>query len=184
RTYVGPDVDSNNTQYNNINNVVVVNNIPSQDTQDTLEIQHQREKEETASPGEGDQGEHLPAPEVEGRHITRPEEGNAHSFCSSSETALQIQQAFTKVTGRSLDGKALEELANYPLEYVLAKIAMVESGKDKINAPGWLIEACREDYQHLPVKGKKKKAGRKSPLAPRLPDTSQDDKYRELYRLD
>lgn len=161
---------------NNINNVVVAdNNIPPQETIATLEIHQERQKEEIASTGEGDQGED--------KQITQPGESSQRSPCPDSRVALQIQQAFTKVTGRPLDEKALEELVNYPLHYVLAKIAMVELGKDKMNATGWLLEACREDYQHLPVKGKKKKAARKSPLAPRLPDTSQDDKYRDLYRL-
>jgi len=77
----------------------------------------------------------------------------------------------------------LEELMNYPLEYVLTKIAMVEVGKEKINAPGWLLEACREDYQYLPVKARKRRASQKSPPATKLPETSKDDKYRDLYRL-
>lgn len=101
----------------------------------------------------------------------------------SSGPAREIQEAFIKVMGQPLTGRALEELMNYPLEYVLTKIAMVEVGKEKINAPGWLLEACREDYQHLPVKARRRRASQKSPPATKLPETSKDDKYRDLYRL-
>lgn len=176
RTYVGPDVDSNNTQYN-INNVVVVNNIPPHDTKATSEIQ-QSEEETTPRPQEL-----LPSPQIEKHPVAQPGEVNVGATRPDSEAALQIQEAFTKIAGRALDDKALGELTSYPLDYVLRKIAMVQLGKDKINATGWLLEACREDYQHLPVKGKKKKAARKSSLTPSLSNTSQDDKYRDLYRL-
>ncbi|SMB95846.1 Helix-turn-helix domain-containing protein [Thermanaeromonas toyohensis ToBE] len=101
----------------------------------------------------------------------------------SAGPAREIQEAFIKATGQPLTGRALEELMNYSLEYVLTKIAMVEVGKEKINAPGWLLEACREDYQHLPVKARKRRTNPKSPPALKLPDASKDDKYRDLYRL-
>ncbi|MGB9662825.1 MAG: helix-turn-helix domain-containing protein [Moorellaceae bacterium] len=162
---------------NNINNVVVVYNNPSQDTLVTSAIQ-QPEEEANSCPQED-----LPAPQIEKHSVAQPGEVNAGATRPDSETALQIQEAFTKIAGRALDDKALEELISYPLEYVLAKIAMAEVGKDKTNAIGWLLEACRENYQHLPLKAKKKRSGRKSSPAPKLPDTSKDDKYRDLYRL-
>ncbi|MBE3582221.1 MAG: helix-turn-helix domain-containing protein [Thermoanaerobacteraceae bacterium] len=175
RTYVGPVVDSNNTQYNNINNVVVVNNIPPQDTKATSEIQ-QPEKEVDSCPQED-----LPSPQIEKHPVAQRGEVDVGATRQDSETALQIQEAFTKIAGRALDDKALGELTSYPLDYVLRKIAMVQLGKDKINATGWLLEACREDYQHLPVK--RKRAARRAPSCSKLPNSSTDDKYRDLYRL-
>lgn len=97
--------------------------------------------------------------------------------------ANRVQEAFIEAVGHPLPGKIVSELSGYPLDYVLGKIAMMKQGKEKSNAVGWLLEACREDYQHLPVKAKKKPSSKKSPAAPRLPDTSKDDKYRDLYRL-
>ncbi|BCV20399.1 hypothetical protein [Moorella sp. Hama-1] len=94
------------------------------------------------------------------------------------EAAAQIQELFIKTAGYPLPEGALKELAGYPPEYVTQKIKMLENGKEKANAVGWLLEACREDYRHLPraKKGKRK--------LPRPPGSSKEhDKYRELYRL-
>ncbi|WP_080996758.1 helix-turn-helix domain-containing protein [Neomoorella thermoacetica] len=94
------------------------------------------------------------------------------------EAAAQIQELFIKTAGYPLPEGALKELAGYASEYVTQKIKMLENGKEKANAVGWLLEACREDYRHLPraKKGKGK--------LPRPPGSSKEhDKYRELYRL-
>jgi len=170
---------------NNINNFVVVVYNNSSTTESKIPTQGSRLPQDLPC---HDMTGVNPNLEYNGQGLIKPKKDSQQRlFCDAPLTdnspVSEIQEAFTRVAGRPLDDKALEELANYPLEYVLAKIAMVESGKDKINATGWLLEACREDYQHLPLKAKKKRSGRKSPAAPKLPDTSQDDKYRDLYRL-
>lgn len=76
---------------------------------------------------------------------------------------------------------ALNELASYPPGYVEQKIKMLESGKEKTNTVGWLLEACREDYRHLPGPKPARKGKGKLPRAPG--DGKEHDKYRELYRL-
>ncbi|WP_338832843.1 hypothetical protein MHLNE_15900 [Moorella humiferrea] len=167
---------------NNINNFVVVVYNNNSTTESKIPTQGSRLPQD------------LPCHDMTGanldyhpREVTEPERYTQEDFphdrapSADNRIAYEIQQAFTKVTGRPLDEKALEELANYPLEYVLAKIAMVELGKDKTNVTGWLIEACREDYQHLPFK--RKRAARRAAPSAKLPDTSKDDKYRDLYRL-
>lgn len=96
------------------------------------------------------------------------------------EISGKIQAAFAATTGHPLPAEAASELARYPLDYVSAKIALLDQGKEKRNAVGWLLEACREDYRHLPgpVKPKKKRPSPGPPL-----QSSEHDKYRELYRL-
>lgn len=86
-----------------------------------------------------------------------------------------------EAVGNPLPGEIVSELSGYPLDYVLGKIAMMKQGKEKSNAVGWLLEACREDYRHLP--GPKPARKGKGKL-PRPPGSSKEhDKYRELYRL-
>jgi hypothetical protein len=101
------------------------------------------------------------------------------------ETAEKIQELFIKTTGYPLSEAALNELVGYPPGYVEQKIKMLESGKEKANTVGWLLEACREDYRHLPgpkPAGKPTWKGKEKP--PGLSAHSKDyDKYRELYRL-
>ncbi|MGB9905543.1 MAG: hypothetical protein ACPLQO_12895 [Desulfotomaculales bacterium] len=97
-----------------------------------------------------------------------------------AEAKVKIQELFTKTAGYTLPEAALNELVGYPKEYVEQKIRMLQTGKEKANTVGWLLEACREDYRHLPGP---KAAGKERRKPPRLPDSRDDDKYRELYRL-
>lgn len=101
------------------------------------------------------------------------------------EAADRIQELFIKTTGYPLPEAALNELVDYPTGYVEQKIKMLESGKEKTNTIGWLLEACREDYRYLPgpkPAGKPTWKGKEKP--PGLSAHSKDyDKYRELYRL-
>jgi len=98
-----------------------------------------------------------------------------------NDKAGKINAAFSETTGHPLPPKALDELVQYPLDYVLRKIDLAKEGKEKMNVVGWLLEACREDYKHLP--GAKLSRKRK-PKPPRSPGTrGGHDKYGELYRL-
>ena len=95
--------------------------------------------------------------------------------------ASRVQEAFIEAVGHPLPREIMGELSGYPLDYVLGKIAMMKQGKEKSNAVGWLLEACREDYRYLP--GPKSVRKGKGKL-PRPPGSGKEhDKYRELYRL-
>ncbi|MBE3582334.1 MAG: helix-turn-helix domain-containing protein [Thermoanaerobacteraceae bacterium] len=149
--------EEDSDEEDSVNNVVVVYNPATSKT--TGIVPGKAGKEPVSPPGNSNE-------EQPGEQISLTEE---------------IQKAFLEATGRSLPDKALAELASYPFEYVLSKIAMIEVGKDKANVPGWLIEACREDYQHLPGPKQKRKISTRS--KPPKFDSAKDDKYRELYRL-
>ncbi|WP_338832861.1 hypothetical protein MHLNE_16120 [Moorella humiferrea] len=98
-----------------------------------------------------------------------------------ADAKVKIQELFIKTAGYPLPETALNELASYPPGYVEQKIKMLESGKEKTNTVGWLLEACREDYRHLPGPKPARKGKGKLPRAPG--DGKEHDKYRELYRL-
>jgi hypothetical protein len=119
-------------------------------------------------PAEGDGNK----PGTTGNEQDRPES------LEVPEAAAQIQELFIKTAGYPLPEAALNELASYPPDYVEQKIKMLDSGKEKTNAVGWLLEACREDYRQLPGA---KKGKRKLPRPPR--SSKGHDKYRELYKL-
>ncbi|WP_025772897.1 helix-turn-helix domain-containing protein [Neomoorella thermoacetica] len=97
------------------------------------------------------------------------------------DAKVKIQELFIKTAGYPLPEAALNELASYPPEYVEQKIKMLESGKEKVNTVGWLLEACREDYQQLPGPKPPRKVKPKPPRSPG--NRTGPDKYRELYRL-
>ncbi|PRR71916.1 helix-turn-helix domain-containing protein [Neomoorella humiferrea] len=98
-----------------------------------------------------------------------------------ADAKVKIQDLFIKTVGYPLPEAVLNELVGYPPGYVEQKIKMLESGKEKANTVGWLLEACREDYRYLP--GPKPVRKGKGKL-PRPPGTGKEhDKYRELYRL-
>ncbi|CEP67140.1 Uncharacterized [Moorella glycerini] len=116
-------------------------------------------------------------PEIPVGCQARPE----NSAVTEADAKVKIQELFIKTAGYPLPEAALNELASYPPGYVEQKIKMLESGKEKANTVGWLLEACREDYRHLP--GPKSSRKGKGKL-PRPPGSGKEhDKYRELYRL-
>ncbi len=98
-----------------------------------------------------------------------------------TDAKVKIQELFIKTAGYPLPEGALNELASYPPEYVEQKIKMLESGKEKANTVGWLLEACREDYRYLPGPKPTRKGKGKLPRPPG--PGKEHDKYRELYRL-
>jgi hypothetical protein len=98
-----------------------------------------------------------------------------------ADAKVKIQELFIKTAGYPLPEGALKELASYPPEYVEQKIKMLVSGKEKANTVGWLLEACREDYRHLPGPKPARKGKGKLPRPPG--SGKENDKYRELYRL-
>ncbi|QGP94091.1 hypothetical protein MGLY_35160 (plasmid) [Neomoorella glycerini] len=138
-----------------------------------------------AKPGQGNQTQQTGNPADEGapleapatcNNLTGEDGGQGHPGFAS-----RVQEAFMEAVGHPLPGEIVSELSGYPLDYVLGKIAMMKQGKEKSNAAGWLLEACREDYRHLPGPKPARKGKGKLPGPPG--SGKEHDKYRELYRL-
>lgn len=190
RPYVGSQVHSKNTKLRITSEEdVVVKAAPGQNPAGT------GGQQEAACPGSGEtcasesprtgNQENSPANNGETRDKKKPAGCGPLRLESLAvpDAATKIQELFIKIAGYPLPEGALKELAGYPLEYVAQKIEMLESGKEKANMVGWLLEACRENYQHLPGPKPARKGKGKGKL-PRPPRPSRDhDKYRDLYRL-
>lgn len=189
RPYVGSEVHSKNTKLRitSEEDVVVVKTIPGEKPAGTVE---QQEPSQCAGMVTG-----LPASfeavaqeaslfncmEDENKPETLGHEQDRLKNPVAPEAAAEIQELFIKTAGYPLPEAALNELASYPPEYVEQKIKMLESGKGKANAVGWLLEACREDYRRLPGPKSARKGKGKLPRPPG--SSKKHDKYRELYRL-
>jgi hypothetical protein len=136
-----------------------------------------------AKPGQENQTQQTGNPADEGASLEAPVTCNGLTGEDGGQAGFAnlIQEAFMEAVGHPLPEEILSKLSSYPLDYVLDKIAMMKQGKEKSNAVGWLLEACRGDYRHLPGPKPARKGKGKFPRAPGA--GKEHDKYRELYRL-